>query len=37
MFYVRIALRYPQCFKLRYLLCRSQEKAEYIRREYGIP
>ena len=37
MFYVRIALRYPQCFKLRYLLCRSQEKAEYIRREYEIP
>ena len=37
MFYVRIALRYPQCFKLCYLLCRTQEKAERIRREYGIP
>ena len=37
MFYVRVALRYPQCFKLRYLLCRTEEKAERIRREYGIP
>ena len=37
MFYVRIALRYPQCFKLCYLLCRTKEKAERIRREYGIP
>ena len=37
MFYVRIALRYPQCFRLRYLLCRTEEKAERIRREYGVP
>ena len=37
MFYVRIALRYPQCFKLCYLLCRTPEKAERIHREYGIP
>lgn len=37
MFYVRIALRYPQWFKLCYLLCRTGEKAERIRREYGIP
>ena len=37
MFYVRIALRYPQCFHLRYLLCRTEEKAASIRREYGIP
>ena len=37
MFYVRIALRYPQCFKLCCLLCRAEEKAERIRREYGIP
>ena len=37
MFYVRIALRWPQCFKLCYLLCRTEEKAERIRREYGIP
>ena len=37
MFYVRIALRYPQCFKLCYLLCRTEEKAELIHREYGIP
>ena len=37
MFYVRIALRYPRCFKLCYLLCRTEEKAERIRREYGVP
>ena len=37
MFYVRIALRYPDCFQLRYLLCRTQEKAERFQREYGIP
>ena len=37
MFYVRIALRYPQCFKLCRLLCRTKEKAERIRKEYGIP
>ena len=37
MFYVRVALRYPQCFKLCYLLCRTQEKAAYIHRNYGIP
>ena len=37
MFYVRMALRYPQCFKLCCLLCRTEEKAERIRREYGIP
>ena len=37
MFYVRIALRYPQCFRLCYLLCRTEEKAERIHREYGIP
>ena len=37
MFYVRIALRYPQCFRLCYLLCRTKEKAERIHREYGIP
>ena len=37
MFYVRIAKRYPQWFRLHYLLCRSGEKAERIRKEYGIP
>ena len=37
MFYVRVALRYPQCFKLCYLLCRTKEKAELIHKEYGIP
>ena len=37
MFFVRIAKRYPELFCLRYLLCRSEEKAERIRREQGIP
>ena len=37
MFYVRAALRYPQCFKLCCLLCRTKEKAACIHREYGIP
>lgn len=37
MLYVRIALHYPQCFRLKYFLCRTEEKAERIRREYGVP
>ena len=37
MLYIRIALRYPQCFRLCCLLCRTQEKAERIHKEYGIP
>ena len=36
MYYVRIAQRYPQCFKLCCLLCRTKEKAERIHGEYGI-
>ena len=37
MFYVRIAQRYPQCFKLCCLLCRTKGTAERIHGEYGIP
>ncbi len=37
MFYVRIAQRYPELFDLKYVLCRSAEKAERLRREYGVP
>ena len=37
MFFVRIAKRYPELFDLKYILCRTQEKAEQIQREQGIP
>lgn len=37
MFYVRIAKKYPHLFRLQYMLCRTEEKAERIRKEQGIP
>lgn len=37
MFYVRIAVRFPELFHLKYLLCRRKEKAEQIGREWKIP
>ena len=37
MFYVRIAKRFPEMFSLKYLLCRKEEKAEQIRKEWNIP
>lgn len=37
MFYVRIARRNPEIFRLRYVLCRSGEKAERIKVEMGVP
>lgn len=37
MFYARIAKRFPEQFQLKYMLCRQQQKAERIAREYGIP
>ena len=37
MYFVRIAKRYPELFRLNYLLCRTEEKAERIRLEEGIP
>lgn len=37
MFYVRIAKRFPELFSLKYLLCRTEEKAQRIAGEMGIP
>ena len=36
LFYVRIAKRFPELFELKYMLCRTQEKADAIAREYDI-
>lgn len=36
LFYHRIAEAYPEHFKLIALVCRTEEKAEHLRREYGI-
>lgn len=35
-FYVRIAKQYPEQFELKYMLCRSQEKADKIAEKYDI-
>lgn len=37
LFFVRIAKRYPEQFKLQYMLCRTQEKADKMAAEYNIP
>lgn len=37
LFYARIAKRYPEQFCLKYMLCRTQEKAEKMAKEYDIP
>ena len=34
-FYIRIAKALPEIFELTALLCRSREKADRFRREYG--
>ena len=36
LFYVRIAKRFPELFELKYMLCRTQEKAERMAAEHGI-
>lgn len=36
LFYVRIAKQFPELFELKYMLCRTQEKADRIAAEYGI-
>ncbi len=36
LFFVRIAKRFPELFELKYMLCRTQEKAEKMAAEYGI-
>lgn len=37
LFFARIAKRYPEQFTLKYMLCRTQEKADRMAAEYGIP
>ena len=37
MFYGRIARRYPELFTLKYILCRSEEKAAKVHGETGFP
>ena len=36
-FYVRIAKQYPEQFNLKYMLCRSQEKADKMAAKYDMP
>ena len=37
LYFARIAARYPKLFHMPYLLCRTQEKADRIAGEHGIP
>lgn len=37
LFYARIAKKYPEQFQLKYMLCRSQEKADRMAAEHDIP
>ena len=37
LYFARIAARYPNLFHMPYLLCRTQEKADRIAGEHGIP
>lgn len=37
LFFARIAKQYPEQFELKYMLCRTQEKADKMAAEYGIP
>ena len=37
LFFARIAKKYPEQFTLKYMLCRSQEKADKMAAEYDIP
>lgn len=37
LFFVRIAKKYPREFTLKYMLCRTQEKADKMASEYDIP
>lgn len=36
LFYVRIAKRFPELFQLKYMFCRTQEKADKMASEHGI-
>lgn len=37
LFFARIAKKYPEQFQLKYMLCRSQEKADKMAAEHDIP
>lgn len=37
LFYWRAAQAYPELFEMTAMLCRTEEKAERMRREYGVP
>lgn len=37
LFFARAAQKYPELFELKYMLCRTQEKADKMSREYGVP
>lgn len=37
LFYWRIAKTYPELFQMTAMLCRTEEKAEKMKKEYGIP
>lgn len=36
LFYVKIAKRFPELFELKYMLCRTQDKADKMASEHGI-
>ncbi len=37
LYYARIAKRYPEQFDLKYMFCRTQEKADKMTAEFGVP
>ena len=37
LFFARIAKQFPELFELKYMLCRTEEKARRMTEEYGIP
>lgn len=37
LFYWRVAQAYPEFFSMEALLCRTQEKAEYMQKTFGVP
>ena len=37
LFFARIARQFPEQFDLKYMLCRSEEKAQELKEKYGLP
>lgn len=37
LFFARIAKQFPEQFELKYMLCRTEEKARKMQEEYGVP